>query len=155
MKRIWKTPALKISICAVCAAVVLGITACSEWNPAGGGEGSSDLSMIETVWVYSPKNNLADTKGMIYEPSINGLKPLEHGGFQLKSNGEYISFASVGFCGTPPVIYGEYKGGSWNMLANNRLAVKATYWQQGQFLYDTLEVVSHSSNQLVLRSIRQ
>lgn len=117
----------------------------------------SDLALTQKVWVFNPARNSGNywETGTTYTPESSSLKALEQGGFHFKSNGEYVSYANTSFCGTPPVIYGEYKGGTWQYIDQKRIAVKSTYWQQGEFLYDTLEVVSEKPDELVLRSLRK
>lgn len=47
-------------------------------------------------------------------------------GFVIKSNYQFIERKNVGWCGTPPVSYGDYEG-SWAM-SDTILNINVPYW---------------------------
>jgi hypothetical protein len=129
---------------------------CGLWISCTPIEPTLENTLLETVWVLDQeKTEYIPTILFAYKSQTPTFKALDYTGFQMKANGEYISFANTSFCGTPPTINGEFKGGTWKKLDDKRIAVAMTFWQQGSFLYDTLEIVSLKNNELALRSLRQ
>ena len=56
------------------------------------------------IWAYS------DFKNAVYEYSKEKDLSFNKEGFQFKRNGKLIVRQNVGWCGTPPISYGNDKG---------------------------------------------
>jgi hypothetical protein len=134
----------------------VSVVLCSLWTGCTPIEPTLDNALLETVWVFDQeKTEYIPTIMLAYKAQSATFKALDYTGFQMKANGEYISFANTSFCGTPPVINGEFKGGTWKKIDEKRIAIAMTYWQKDSFIPDTLEVVSLTTSELKLRSLRQ
>ncbi|MGD9202695.1 MAG: hypothetical protein PVI26_14130 [Chitinispirillia bacterium] len=81
---------------------------------------------------------------VIYEKSIEFDK--NKPGIEFKSDNSLIKRQIIGWCGTPPVTYGNYTG-TWKFVGTNILEVIYEYWG-GQ---DTSEIFLDSvSNDLLI-----
>ena len=48
-------------------------------------------------------------------------------GFQFKRNGKLIVRQNIGWCGTPPISYGNDKG-TWKKIGKSKIRVQYDYW---------------------------
>lgn len=53
--------------------------------------------------------------------------PEDSYGFTLTSNKKIIERKNIGWCGTPPEVYGSYEG-TWESVEDNLLRIKVAYW---------------------------
>ncbi|UJR38667.1 hypothetical protein I4U23_031333 [Adineta vaga] len=63
-------------------------------------------------------------------------------GYQFKPDGQFIQRQNVGWCGTPPITYGNYEG-RWKVFDKTTLTVNGSNWRENytknlkyQFLTD-------------------
>jgi hypothetical protein len=62
-------------------------------------------------------------------------------GFTFLANGEFIERKNSGWCGTPPISYGNFKG-NWIKTSDSTIDIKVAFWG-GQ---DTFSIVIVSLN---------
>ena len=62
-------------------------------------------------------------------------------GFTFLANGEFIERKNSGWCGTPPISYGNFKG-NWIKTSDSTIYIKVAFWG-GQ---DTFSIVIVSLN---------
>ena len=48
-------------------------------------------------------------------------------GFVIRPNGGFVERKNVGFCGTPPISYGDFQG-TWNLIEDSKLAISVDFW---------------------------
>ncbi|CAF4035510.1 unnamed protein product, partial [Rotaria sp. Silwood1] len=48
-------------------------------------------------------------------------------GYEFKSNGQLVRYGNVGWCGTPPITYGNFDG-QWNFINDTTLTIRSRYW---------------------------
>lgn len=73
------------------------------------------------VWVYDSYENEGNV--FIKEQQFDKDKA----GFEFKEDGTLVKRQNVGWCGTPPVTYGNYDG-KWKMLEDGLLEIEYDYW---------------------------
>ncbi|CAF1324172.1 unnamed protein product, partial [Didymodactylos carnosus] len=49
-------------------------------------------------------------------------------GYEFKSDGKFIQRENVGWCGTPPITYGNYDG-QWNVINETMLTISSSDWK--------------------------
>jgi len=69
-------------------------------------------------------------------------------GFIIKENGTFTERKNAGWCGTPPITYGEFDG-TWTPVSDSLLGITVGYWG-GTMTYQ-LRVVSVSQETLTVR----
>lgn len=69
-------------------------------------------------------------------------------GFVLDADGDFIERKNIGWCGTPPIVYGNFDG-TWEALAEDSLAITVGYW--GGTTEYTLEIVDRAADTLRVR----
>lgn len=72
----------------------------------------------------------------------------ENSGLVILNNGLLIERKNIGWCGTPPVVYDNYKG-TWKSASNNTLEVNVEYW--GGTENYSIEIVSVTNSTLVFK----
>lgn len=90
------------------------------------GHRSSDSNELEkdqliAVWVHSRYNSdgIEFVKGKRFKKACPGL--------EFKKNGNLIKRQNVGWCGTPPVTYGNFNG-TWEFTSDSTLRVNYEFW---------------------------
>jgi hypothetical protein len=73
------------------------------------------------VWVYSGSEN--GVVEYIKSDSFDRFKP----GMEFKKNGVLIKRQNTGWCGTPPITYGDY-GGMWKRTSDSTFKMRSEYW---------------------------
>ncbi|MBM2814351.1 MAG: hypothetical protein HW421_1113 [Ignavibacteria bacterium] len=48
-------------------------------------------------------------------------------GFTFLQNGDFIERKNAGWCGTPPISYGNFKG-TWKKTAKDTIEINVAYW---------------------------
>lgn len=94
------------------------------------------------TWVFRSYENEVYTmeKSFILENDNSGLVIL--------NNGSLIERKSIGWCGTPPIVYDNYQG-TWKSAPDNKLEVNVEYWG-GTEIY-SMEIVSVTNSKLVFK----
>lgn len=57
---------------------------------------------------------------------VNSL-PDDDYGIAFLSDGELREWKNVGWCGTPPITYGEFEG-TWEITGDSVVEIQTTYW---------------------------
>lgn len=70
-------------------------------------------------------------------------------GLKFLANGKLIKRQNVGWCGTPPITYGNYKG-TWEWTSDSVIHVTYDYW--GGKAERNWRVVKLSDHSLVIKS---
>ena len=73
------------------------------------------------TWAYS------GSKNAVYEYSKEKDLSFSKRGFQFKRNGKLIVRQNIGWCGTPPISYGNDKG-TWKKIDKSKIRVQYDYW---------------------------
>lgn len=73
------------------------------------------------VWIYTSYDN-----GVVELTRSSSLKHDEPG-IEFKKDGKLKKRQNVGWCGTPPISYGNY-GGTWKMTSDSTLTIYYNYW---------------------------
>ncbi|MGB1205017.1 MAG: hypothetical protein ACPG5B_05185 [Chitinophagales bacterium] len=76
---------------------------------------------IVGVWIFS------DFQNAIYEYSKEKALVQNKGGFQFKKNGKMIIRQNIGWCGTPPISYGNNEG-TWQKIGSSKISMQYKYW---------------------------
>ena len=72
----------------------------------------------------------------------------DNSGLVILNNGSLIERKNIGWCGTPPIVYGNYQG-TWKSAPDNMLEVNVEYWG-GTEIY-SMEIVSVTNSKLVFK----
>jgi len=117
--------------------------ACETWQMDTGND-----PLIGT-WVFSS-----------YQPDINAYEfkamaalDKDLPGFIFLENGQLVSRQNSGWCGTPPVVYGDFSG-EWQYLNDSTLYVITAYWGteiNGQKLENIYLILELAGDRLVLK----
>lgn len=94
------------------------------------------------TWVESGNENNYQITVMTKADSLASDKY----GFTFFANGEFIERKNAGWCGTPPISYGNFKG-RWNKISDSLIDIKVAYWG-GQ---DTFGITIVSLNKDILK----
>ena len=76
-----------------------------------------DSSLLHGVWVPNGKGKL------VWSETI----PSDSRCYIFKGDGTLTVRQNVGWCGTPPITYGNYSG-TWDKNTKNGLILKYSYW---------------------------
>ncbi len=99
---------------------------------------------LETYWIYDG-----------YEDGVSVYKKSKRfeqdkPGFEFQKDGIMIKRQNVGWCGTPPISYGNYKG-KWKQIEDNKLQLEYDYWGGRDTMI--LEIVSLTKEDLKVRNV--
>lgn len=105
---------------------------------------SSEENFLIGTWVDNGYNN--DVRVLKISKEFSD----DLGGYRFNPDHTLIDRKNVGWCGTPPVSYGNYDG-VWEITAENELEIISEYWGG----IDTLhyEIVKISQSELHLKYI--
>jgi hypothetical protein len=73
------------------------------------------------TWAYS------GSKNAIYEYSKEKDLSFNKRGYEFKRNGKLIVRQNIGWCGTPPISYGNDKG-TWKKIGKSKIRMQYNYW---------------------------
>jgi len=96
------------------------------------------------IWVRSEFGYL--TAKYVKSDSLKENEP----GFEFKEDGKLIIRQNIGWCGTPPVKYGNYNG-TWHFISNNTLRLNHDNWR-GKVERD-LKIIKLTDKNIELKSI--
>jgi len=88
---------------------------------------------IQGIWV---QGSYSEDLTILHK--LNALDEHKYG-FIFYPDGRFVERKNVGWCGTPPVTYGNYEG-IWNKISENMYQIEVGYWG-GTTKYQ-IEVVS-------------
>ena len=77
-----------------------------------------DSNLLTGVWVPTAKNGQLEWRETI---------PKNRRCYIFKENGRLTVRQNVGWCGTPPVTYGNYSG-TWKQTSDSTISMKYKYW---------------------------
>lgn len=99
---------------------------------------------IHGIWI----NHAYEDRMSIYKKSdaFQEDKP----GFQLNTDGTLLKRQNIGWCGTPPVSYGNYDG-KWEKIGANQIRIEYDYWGGRDTLM--FEIVTYDDKLLKLKRI--
>lgn len=95
-------------------------------------------NLLIGIWIYSDFQDNAGIYTRDQEFAGNHC-------YKLNSDGTLIERKNSGWCGTPPISYSDYTG-SWSVLNDTLIQIKAGYW--GGIMSYKLDIESVSSNSL-------
>lgn len=75
-------------------------------------------------------------------------------GFAFLKEGHFIERKNIGWCGTPPISYGNFQG-EWTMKGN-KINLVSDYWGTkviGERIHQEWELVSISENQMTIKRL--
>lgn len=99
---------------------------------------------LEGTWVYRSYENDVFTM----EKSISLEN--DNSGLIILGNGKLIERKIVGWCGTPPVVYDNYKG-NWKSLSAKELKISVDYW--GGTENFNMEIISVTNSVLKFKKV--
>ncbi len=105
--------------------------------------GTSSLASIEGVWIYKTYDDINHSSVYTKHQSF---KP-DKGGIEFKKDGTILKRQNVGWCGTPPVSYGNYAG-KWEYIDDKTIQIEYEYWGG----LDTMEMEIVNLDQKTLRA---
>ncbi len=76
--------------------------------------------------------------------------PPDKGAYTFLKDGSLIVRQNVGWCGTPPITYGNYEG-TWKMTSDSTLIIKYPFW--GGTTQQQLQITSLDEHQLAFKTI--
>ena len=94
------------------------------------------------VWVYHEYTD--ENSVFVKEKKFDDNKP----GIEFKSNGTLSKRQNIGWCGTPPVSYGNYDG-TWKKTSDSTLTMRYKYW--GGEAEQDLQIISCDTKRLVVK----
>ncbi len=71
-------------------------------------------------------------------------------GFIIYDNGDFIERKNTGWCGTPPISYGNFNG-NWKYISNDTLEINVEFW--GGVTTFKIELLSVNQNELIINYI--
>lgn len=96
------------------------------------------------VWVYSNYENEA----VQYEKADAFVE--DRPGIAFKADGSLVKRQNIGWCGTPPITYGN-DAGTWTKRSDSTITIKYTYW--GGTMEEDWQIVSLEDGKLATRRI--
>lgn len=105
---------------------------------------SSAPNEFTGTWVYQRSE-----EGLTVMKNSAGLDSNNYG-FIIFSDHRFVERKNVGWCGTPPIVYGNYAG-KWKKEADNVLNINVGYWG-GETSYK-MEIVLLASTELKLKLV--
>ena len=102
-------------------------------------------NLLLGTWNYSEYQNDASV-------FIRSSEFANNPGYKFSSDGTLVERKNTGWCGTPPVSYGDYTG-TWSVLNDTLIEINTTYWG-GEITYK-LDIQSVNSNTLKVVTIYQ
>ena len=81
----------------------------------------SQTADIQGVWVYD-----AYSEGVQIFKRSDTFDPNQPG-FQFRNDGKLVKRQNVGWCGTPPVSYGNFDG-KWSWIDSSNIRIEYKYW---------------------------
>ncbi len=103
----------------------------------------SDDSLLAT-WVYD--SYVGGTMNYTKEESFNEDKP----GIQFKSGGKLVKRQNVGWCGTPPIDYGD-NDGTWKQTSDSTITISYHYW--GGTAEEDWQIMNVSDKNLTVKQL--
>ena len=101
--------------------------------------------MIGT-WVYSDYD---DADGTISYEKVKSFKEDEPG-IEFKASGKLIKRQNVGWCGTPPIQYGN-NDGTWKQTSDSTITISYGYW--GGTAEEDWQIVRVSDTKLTVKQL--
>lgn len=89
------------------------------------GCGETIIQPGESALLYGTWNETENNEGVILLYKSAGFS--ECYGFTIRPDGSFTEHKNSGWCGTPPVLYGEYEG-TWKKTGLNRIRINVGYW---------------------------
>ena len=121
-------------------ALILGLVSCEE---EAGTPGALDgENGIVGIWVED--TILGDVKTL---HRAGDLDPDQYG-FRIAGDGSYVERKNAGWCGTPPITYGNFNG-TWTALSDSLLGITVGYW--GGIMSYQLRILEVNESQLRIR----
>jgi len=102
-------------------------------------------NLLLGTWNYSEYQNDASV-------FIRSSEFADNPGYKFSSDGTLVERKNTGWCGTPPVSYGDYTG-TWSVLNDTLIEINTTYWG-GEISYK-LDIQTVNSNTLKVVTIYQ
>ncbi len=104
---------------------------------------TSENKTIHGIWVHQDyKQDGSRVLKKIPELDENNY------GFKIDTDGRFIERKNIGFCGTPPITYGNFDG-KWRFLSNDSIGVEVNYW--GGTTSYSFKIISITDNTLNIR----
>ncbi len=98
--------------------IIFGMVSCQE----EAGLDSTDIeSLLIGSWSHSEYNDTTLTL-----KRVNRL-PEDEYGITFLADGELREWKNAGWCGTPPITYGNFEG-YWEITADSAVEVQTNYW---------------------------
>ena len=98
------------------------------------------------IWVYSDYD---DTDQTIRYEKVKSFKEDEPG-IEFKANGKLIKRQNVGWCGTPPIQYGN-NDGTWQKTSDSTITISYTYW--GGTAEEDWQIVQVNDTKLIVKQL--
>ncbi|MDA3821215.1 MAG: hypothetical protein PF450_01195 [Bacteroidales bacterium] len=91
------------------------------------------------------------TESAIVLEKVSSL-PNDEYGIEFKSNGKLTEWKNSGWCGTPPISYGEFEG-SWEFKNDSVLSIESEYWGGTSIMeWEILELNNQTLKHLIIKS---
>jgi hypothetical protein len=100
--------------------------------------------MIIGVWVYKDYND----SSLVYQKRSKFNS--NESGIEFKHNGKLLKRQNVGWCGTPPISYENYKG-TWKKSTDSTVTIRYKYW--GGMAEQDLLIIKITNEKMLLRSL--
>lgn len=115
---------------------LIGLTSLSSNN--------EETNKLVGVWVYSKYDN--QISEFVKKQDFEKDQP----GIQFEAGGKLVKRQNVGWCGTPPITYGNYDG-HWKINPDSSLTVKYDYW--GGKIEENWEILFLSHRELNVKRL--
>lgn len=97
------------------------------------------------IWVFE---NYGD-KEMSYQKKADFKR--DKPGIEFKENGKLVKRQNVGWCGTPPISYGNFDG-TWSMKTDSIISIRYEYW--GGEIEEDWKIMEVSKKDLIVKMTR-
>jgi len=125
--------------------ILVFFLACEKENPEVKNLGEN-TSIIGT-WVDMADPLYSPEEGHTRLERSEELDP-DHYGFTFHGDGSFTERKNSGWCGTPPITYGNFEG-TWEPLSDTLLDITVAYW--GGILTYQMHIVSLEGDELKIR----
>jgi hypothetical protein len=115
--------------------------------PSAINNGKELSSAILGVWLFDESSYANNSMKLVKRDDLVD----DRAGIVFQSNGDLLKRQNVGWCGTPPVQYGNYDG-DWTLSADSVLTLHYEYW--GGWAIEKWKIQELSDSALVVSLLR-
>ena len=101
-----------------------------------------ELGTLFQKWVFVDSNE----EGLLYVSDARFKE--DKSGMEFRKDGTLVVRQNSGWCGTPPISYGNFSG-TWTAISKNEFALSYKFW--GGTMNSTMTIVKLNKKELVIK----